>query len=81
MSRPKGTLNKPKLMGVRLADLNKTFLPDAVINVSIEYASLLGVQVSQIIPPQPVATGAVPATPAPEKDVVKVTKLAGFKVS
>ncbi|RTK98578.1 MAG: hypothetical protein EKK57_11445 [Proteobacteria bacterium] len=79
MARTKGSINKPKLMGVRLSDLNKAFLPDVVINISVEYASLLGVQPSQITPPQPVATSVV--APAPEKDTVKVTKLTGYKVS
>lgn len=40
--RTKGALNRPKFINVKVADLLSVFKEDAVIAVSVQYASLFG---------------------------------------
>jgi hypothetical protein len=54
--RTKGAKNHPKTVYVKLGDLNKIFKDDAVIEVSVEYARLLGIE------------GVVPNTAAPQAE-------------
>lgn len=75
MARTTGSKNKAKLIGIKLSDLSRVFLPDTVIMVSAQYASTLNVAVSQL----PTTVG-VAATMPIEKEKIVSKDLSNFSI-